>query len=336
MQKILLIILVTITLSSCFKKDEMLPKPIPGEAQTVVIPLTNYYANQVYFNLETGEMTGTNNRSDFDMNFSCNDKSTIIRLNTANFCLAAKTDYEKLEDVTDTIGLDWRFDGSTGDLDSLAIYDWISIDGGDTTYSNKVWVINRGISALGVQLGLMKVRFEKLINNNYHFTYSKMDNSEMKTVIVEKNSDYIYRQYSFVGDSIKQTEPVESDWDLIFTQYTSMLYTIEGDAYPYLVTGVLQQYDMVSVALDTSLVFEDISLSDTLLLNFSSNYDKIGYNWKELIGDVNTGDVSYEVRMNYNYIIKNRNSRFYKLRFVNFYNPSTGEKGFPTFEFLEL
>ena len=336
MQKILLIILVTITLSSCFEKDKMLPKPIPGEAQTVVIPLTNYYTNQVYFNLETGEMTGVNNRSDFDINFSCNDNSTIIRLNTANFCLAAKTDYEKLEDVTDTIGLDWRFDGSTGDLDSLAIYDWISIDGDDTTYSNKVWVLNRGISALGVQLGLMKVKFDKLINNNFHFTYSKMDNSEMNTVIVEKNSDHIYKQYSFVGDSVKQTEPVESDWDLIFTQYTSMLYTTEGDAYPYLVTGVLQQYELVSVALDTSLIFEDISLSDTLLLDFSTNFDKIGYNWKELIGDVNTGDVSYEVRMNYNYIIKNRNSRFYKLRFVNFYNPSTGEKGFPTFEFLEL
>lgn len=336
MQKLIIIILISITVSSCFKKDEMLPKPIPGEAQTVVIPLTNYYSNQVYFNLETGEMTGINNRSDFDINFSCDDNSTIIRLNTANFCLAAKTEYEKLEDVTDTIGLDWRFDSSSGNIDSLAIYDWISINADDTTYSNSVWVINRGISALGVQLGLMKVRFDKLINNKFYFTYSKMDNSESNTAIVEKNSDKLYTQFSFADDLIKQSEPVETDWDLLFTQYTTLLYTDEGERYPYLVTGVLQQYDLVSVALDTTLVFDDISISDTLLLDFSSNFDKIGYKWKVLIGDVNTGNVSYQVRLNYNYIIKNRNSRFYKLRFVNFYNPENGEKGYPTFEFIEL
>ena len=336
MQKILIIILVSIILSSCFEKDKMLPVPIPGEAQTVVIPLTNYYTNQVYFNLESGEMTGINNRSDFDLNFICDENSTIIRLNTSNFCLAAITQHEKFEDVSDTIGLDWRFDGSSGDVDSLAIYNWINIDGSDTSYTNKVWVINRGISALGVQLGLIKVKFEKLADNKFHISYSNMDNTGFKSNIIEKDFDYLYKQFSFVSDSVKQLEPIVSDWDLIFTQYTTMLYTNEGDVYPYLVTGALQQYNIVSVALDTSLVFEDIDISDTLQLNFSTNFDKIGYNWKELIGDVNSGAVSYQVRLNNNYIIKNRNSRYYKLRFVNFYNPSTDEKGYPTFEYLEL
>ena len=169
-----------------------------------------------------------------------------------------------------------------------------------------------------------------------------MDNSELNSAIVDKNTDKLYTQFSFVDNSIKQSEPVEPDWDLLFTQYTTMLFTDEGEKYPYLVTGVLQQYNLVSVALDTTLVFDDISISDTLLLDFSTNFDKIGYNWKELIGDVNTGNVSYQVRFNYNYIIKNRNSRYYKLRFVNFYNSENneygdkGDKGFPTFEFIEL
>ncbi len=54
-----------------------------------------------------------------------------------------------------------------------------------TTYSNKVWVINRSVNALGVQLGLMKVKFNKLIDNRFHFAYSKMDNSELNSAIVD-------------------------------------------------------------------------------------------------------------------------------------------------------
>jgi hypothetical protein len=93
---------------------------------------------------------------------------------------------------------------------------------------------------------------------------------------------------------------------------------------------------MLSVALDTTLAFSDINLSDTLLMDFSLNFDKIGYDWKELIGDVNTGNISYETKLNYNYIIRDEQLAYYKLRFISFYNPETGEKGYPTFEYQRL
>ncbi len=91
-----------------------------------------------------------------------------------------------------------------------------------------------------------------------------------------------------------------------------------------------------SVALDTISDFNEIALSDTNNFEFSSALDKIGYDWKELIGDVNTGDVYYEIRFNYNYIIKVNNLYYYKLRFINFYDPESGEKGYPTFELQRL
>lgn len=310
--------------------------PDPGDVIIDTIPMTHYYTNQVYYDLSSSTQSGLNEKSAFDLNFECLDTSVIIRLNTANFALAGITDETKLEAVTDTIGLDWKFDGSTGSLDSLAIFNWISISDKDTSYSHKVYVINRGISPLGVNLGLIKIRFDSLIDDRFYFTHSKMDNSQLTKGVVEKLDEYIYTQYSFVESEQLQFEPVRQDWDLLFTQYTSMLYTTEGDKYPYLVTGVIQKYNVVKVAFDTTMTFEEITIADTVGLDFSYKFDEIGYDWKELKGDINSGNIRYEARLNYNYIIRDNDHFFYKLRFVNFYDLKTGDKGYPTIEYQRL
>ena len=336
LKKIIILVTVIALFSSCFKEDEMVPSHDQGEVVTVVIPMTQYYTKQVYFNLELGDIVSSNTRSIFDLNFSCDDTSTIIRLNTANFAKAAKTMFENLEDVTDTVGLVWKFDKSDGNPDSTAFGNWISIAGDDTTYRNKVWVINRGIDALGNVLGLKKIKFNRLIGGKYFFTFSNMDNSGKVDDFVEKDNLYYYSQYSFINEDLMQTEPEKFNWDLLFTQYTTLLFTDGGLPYPYLVTGVLQKFDNISIASDTSMVFSDITLSDSSNFYFSTALDKIGYDWKKLVGDVNTGSIYYEIKLNENYIIKDYNSYFYKLRFINFYDPLTGEKGYPTFEYQRL
>lgn len=125
MKNIVLILSISVLITGCFKQDELLPAPEPGNELTATIPMTNYYSNQVYFDLNSGEITGTNQRSDFDLIFECIDTSTIIKLNTADFALAALTPHTDFESVTDTSGLEWKFDGSTGSLDSLAFSNWI-------------------------------------------------------------------------------------------------------------------------------------------------------------------------------------------------------------------
>lgn len=335
-KNILLLLLIMGLLSSCFKKDEIVIPHDPGEVTTTVIPMTKYYNDQYYFKLDNNEIVSSNNRSIFDLNFSCNDTLTDISLNTANFAMAAETDFEKLEDVTDTIGLKWNFDKSDGNPDSLAIKHWVSIAAGDTTYSNRVWVINRGISALGIQLGLKKVKFQELKGNKYYFSFSNMDNSGLVETFVEKDDVFGSIQYSFQDETEMQTEPEIDNWDLLFTTYSTLLFTNEGSAYPYLVTGVLQNQKHSMISLDTSLVFSEISLSDTSLLEFKSDLDMIGYEWKKIIGDVEAGDYYYETKLNDTYIIRDNNLFYYKLRFINFYDPVTGEQGFPTFEFQKL
>jgi hypothetical protein len=124
-------------------------------------------------------------------------------------------------------------------------------------------------------------------------------------------------------------------WDLLFTQYTTLLFTDEGDPYPYLVTGVLTNYDFVEVAMDSIVDFENIDLNYAMGLEFSKNQDAIGYDWKELQGDVNSGSVYYEIVEGRNYIIKNRFGLYAKLRFISFYN-NEGKKGYPSFQYLFL
>ena len=250
--------------------------------------------------------------------------------------MIAETAFEKLQDVTDTIGLTWRYDKSNGNSDSLAINNWILINETDTTFSNKVWVINRGLNSSGIQLGLRKIQFTNYIDNRYYFVYSNMDNSDLVDTYVEKNDLFGYSQFllSDAGE-LMQTEPENTNWDLNFTQYTTLLFTDEGLSYPYLVTGVLQSPNCL-VALDSTLVFNEISLTDTSSFEFSTAQDKIGYDWKEIVGDVQTGNFYYETKTTNTYIIKDSESFYYKLRFINFYDPESGEKGYPTFEFQKL
>jgi hypothetical protein len=57
----------------------------------------------------------------------------------------------------------------------------------------------------------------------------------------------------------------------------------------------------------------------------------VGYNWKEY--DLSAGE--YTVFSNINYIIQDKNDKYYKLHFIDFYN-NLGEKGYPKFEIQEL
>jgi len=304
--------------------------------QVETIPMGQYYTYQIYFDFEQDSMVSSNLKSEFDLSFSSGDSSWVIRLNTSTFMKAAMSNETELEKVTDTLGMDWKFDKSNGDPDSTALFNWMSISGNDTVFPGRVYVINRGINELGVNLGLRKIIFEKLKNDTFYFRYSNMDNSGLVETSVQKDEEFNDVQYSLKTGNILQLQPATNNWDLLFTQYTTLLYTDEGEAYPYLVTGTLTNMNGTSVAFDSTMVFNEIILNDVLYLDFSTNQDAIGYEWKELFGDINGGDYYYKARENYNYIIRNRSGDYYKLRFVGFYNADTGEKGFPTFEYQRL
>jgi hypothetical protein len=166
--------------------------------------------------------------------------------------------------------------------------------------------------------------------------YCSLKGTDSKIAEVIKNPAVNYSYLSFKeSPAVFDQEPPKEKWDLLFTQYTTLLFTDQGEAYPYLVTGLLTNPYMVEVAEDTISDFNTITLNQAKILSYANKRDIIGYDWKDVVGDVTTGNVSYVMRPKVLYVIRDTEGRYFKLRFVGFYS-KTGEKGFPAFEFAEL
>jgi hypothetical protein len=335
---ILFILSMMILLTSCFKEDEKITPHDPGDVKTEAIELTKDYRYQVYFDLGSGVVVSTNLKKDWDLGFECSPGGWHIILNTSNFMVAAATSLTDFNLQIDTVGYKWKFDVSSGNLDSTAIGKWIEFLPTDSakSYSNEVYVIDRGYDELGNLRGLKKIVFQGLENDTYTFRYANLDGTAENTFTVVKDPAVNYVFFSFdEGGKQVLLEPPKYDWHLLFTQYTTLLFTDEGDPYPYLVTGVLSNPSTTVVAQDTLYDFSSISLDIVDNLLYSKNQDEIGYDWKDIVGDVSSGNVSYVIVEGLNYVIRDREGFYYKLRFISFYNDS-GDKGYPTFEYQRL
>lgn len=334
LKNILYLLSFLLVLSSCFKEDDPMP---PFTEKTTTIEMTEYYQYQVYFDLGTDSILTSVDKNIWDLEFECADSSWHILLNTSAFMYAGNTGQKEFDLVNDTTGLDWRYDKSNGNPDSTAIGSWFELNGNDTIYPNHVYIIDRGLTHLGVFRGLKKIVFTEVNGAGYHFKYANLDGSELTEFFIARDFDRNYIQFSFDnGGERMQLEPLKDDWDILFTMYTTLLYTNEGDPYPYVLTGVLSNYNLVSVATDSTMAFDNIDLDYAKSLDISTNKDAVGYEWKYLDGDPSSGgSFSYQVHDDWTYVIKNRNGVYFKLRFIRFYN-EVGVKGYPTFTYQVL
>jgi hypothetical protein len=325
-------------LTSCFKDDEKIAPHDPGNVKTVTIELTSDYRYQVYFDLGTGEVVSMNNKKDWDLGFDGSKDGWKIILNSSNFMLAARSGLTDFDAPIDTTGMDFNFDASNGSPDSVAIGNWVAFQEPDSVkvYTNEVYIIDRGYDEVGNLRGMRKIVFREVTDTSYAIRYANLDGSNENTFTVIKDPTVNYVCFSFdEGGKELDLEPPKYDWDLIFTQYTTLLYTDEGDPYPYLLTGALSNTSGVTVCQDTLYNFADIDVNIAAGLNYTSIPDEIGYDWKDVVGDVSSGNVSYVIIEGRNYIIRDWEGYYYKLRFTSFYNNS-GEKGYPTFEYQQL
>jgi hypothetical protein len=332
------IIFFTFLASSCFKEDEKIVPHDPGDVETVVIGLTSDYRYQVYYDLGTSSIVSTNLKKAWDLGFDGAENGWKIILNSSNFMLAAGTGHTDFIIPLDTAGLDFRFDASSGNPDSMAIGKWVDFLLPDSAivYTNQVYVIDRGYDEAGNLRGLKKIVFQELTDSSYSFRWANLDGSNESSFTVNKDPSVNFTCFSFdEGGKQLTIEPPKYDWDLVFTQYTTLLYTNEGDPYPYLLTGTLSNPTGITVAEDTLYEFSSIDLTIADNLIFSKALDEIGYDWKDVVGDVSSGSVSYVIREGLNYVIQDGQGYLYKLRFISFYSNS-GEKGYPTFEFARL
>lgn len=329
---------LALMVSSCFKEDEKIIPHDPGDVQTATIGLTKDYRYQVYFDLSQGTVVAENLKKEWDLAFEGSAGGYRILLNTSNFMLAAGTGITDFTIPTDTAGLTWEFDASSGNPDSVALKNWIGFTLPDSlkVYSKEVYIIDRGYDEAGNLRGLRKIIFLDVTDTTYTFRFGETGDNDGTIFTVRKDSSVNYTCFSF-DDGGKQLdlEPPKDEWDILFTQYTTLLYTNEGEPYPYLLTGVLSNPYRIEAAQDTLYEFDAIDYDAATKMDYSGALDEIGYDWKDVVGDVSSGNVSYVIVEGINYVIRDRDGFYTKLRFTGFYSNS-GEKGYPSFEFQRL
>lgn len=318
-------------LSSCFKEEIAMQKPSMNSAvNTVSIPMTANYDKQFYFDLFTNNTVSQNNNEIWDLAFDASENGFRIWLNSSKKMQVYNTGIKNFESVNSTSNAKWLCDYPTGEVAHNAIGEWGVWNNSMMISNGDVYIIDRGLNHNETSIGMKKVVFLGLENGVYKLRFAKMNGDDEHVIEIPKNDQY-NRVYLSLNDggSIVDVEPKKEQYDLIFSRYTHIFF--EENNLFYLVTGTLSNINGVMVAIDSSKAFSDITMSDVQSLSFSNHTDAIGYNWKSFDLD----NTKYEVLPNRNYIIKDVEGNFYKLRFIDFFNEQ-GERGYPKFEYQLL
>jgi hypothetical protein len=323
------LLMMMFLLHSCFEEESPVPPHEQGNLEEGQAALGPAYGSQVYFDLSDAEVVASNTVSDWDLSFSGEAGDWTIRLNSSRFMLAGNSMDTTFSADLDPEALDMRFDTSDGNPDSTAIGTWYEPVGDSIRSLRYVYLVDLGMDEQGVSLGYKKVSFD-VAGDHILLRAANPDNS-METTIPVMLDPQMDRTYFSFEAGIRDIVPEPGAWSLLFTRYTTMLVTDEGEDYPYLVVGALLNPNGVQAALNTLHDFMDISIEDIADLEFTTRSDIIGYEWKEYDFDAGI----YTIVPGLSYVIRDRDGYYYKLRFVDFYSDE-GIKGYPTFEYVRL
>lgn len=325
---------LAVLVTSCFKEDEMVMPHMPGNYITDTITLGETYTNQVYYNLHDSNTVSSALRTAWDLGFESTPSGWRVTLNSSGYMKSVFLEGHVFGTPADAEGATWIFNPSDGSADSLVIGNWFTVNGNDTVGTNRLLLIDRGLDENGEPLGINQLVIDSLVKGTYYFRIAEQDGTKPRSYSIAKRGNVNHVLFSISYPLMVVSEPASTSWDLLFSKYTTLLYTDAGEPYPYLVLGVLLNPSFVEVAVDSISSFESINFEKAQSMSFTKQADKIGYLWKKY--DFTLG--SYTVNPDINYIIRDTRGFIYKFRFVGFYKFSNNrlEKGFPSFEYQKL
>jgi hypothetical protein len=322
-----IIFLPLLMLQGCFPQDDPV---VPLDIDIVEIPYS-MYDTQAWFSLRDMSVASHNSYLDWDLGFESSGTGHHIILNTSRFMHAGNTGSADFNGITTNTCDTMIYDDSNGDMNKTAIGQWADFsDPLNPVYTKNVYIIDLGADNNGILFGSKKITFDSFVNNTYSIHFSNLDGSDEHTFDVVTDPDRSFTFFSFKdGGSLVPAQPADSNWDICFTQYSTILFDDNNVATPYLVRGVLSNMKGITAARDTINSFYDITAEDIAGYTFSSAQDAIGYEWKDYKDD------SYKINPDIFYIIRDQQGAYYKLKFTGYYN-STGERGYPSFQCIKL
>ena len=198
-----------------------------------------------------------------------------------------------------------------------AAFGWGNYNSTTHAVTGTVIFVVKKPGATGSPAQYTKVKIDQYAGGTYTFTYAKWDGTAWgadvtKTVANTSNTGKTFNYFSFTTEDLVDFEPVATEWDFLFTQYTTDYPNPgqPGTTIPYVVTGVLQSPNVkIAKTTDATANVEDLS----------ANISVVGYDWKTFTGG------SYTINTNTNYFVKRNNSDVvYKVNFTQFAGSSTG------------
>lgn len=317
--------LFLLVFTACEKQEKgyILPAKPDDQLNVFQLNLGENYEDQVYINfLDSNAVKATVKCNSWDLSFECGILGSKVYMNGGKGVLIAsygKGTYGRDINVND---LKWRWDESSGG-DSIVLNHWSS----PLQFAyDSVYVIDRGADALPEQ---RYYQFKlALIFDDYQIEVADLKGKKLYLALLHKDPWKNLLSFDFARPNILNTEPRNTDWHLCFMRYRYVYYEFKP-ALLYYVTGININPKTISVAIDSTLKFEDIRIKDIENLKYSARRDIMGFDWK--VYDFVKG--KYVVRKYVNYIIKTKgpNAAYYRLRFTDFYS-NRGIKGSPKFE----
>lgn len=327
-----LLFISSISLTSCEKEDVRVM--IPKQDTTTTI-FSSYlgpdYRNQVFVNLSDSSQLSFPQMI-WDLSFSCDTNTFDITLNGGNAAFIANAGLGKLKSNIDVNKLKWRWDEASGISDSLALKGWYNKS--TNLVTDSVYVIDRGSNCPPQE---RYMQFKIIDVNVKEYTIAYTDIYAQRPLLIAhipRLAEKLNVYFNFdKGGIILDIEPNKNDWDFCFVRYRTVYYEL-NPPFPYLVNGIHINTFKNEAAVDSTLNFYKIDLSTALSLNFKTQRDVMGFDWK--VYDFN--NQHYKARDYVNYVIKPKGNIpgiVWKMRFTDFYN-HRGQKGFPVFEVKKL
>jgi len=324
---------VSFLLSACFKEDEPIYPPPPGE-ETVYTFEKSIYDFHSYFDFSSDTTTAISVNDTWQVEFGTAADSWEIRVNSSAYYQVyptGDTAFYGIPSVTDA--QKYIFDMSNGNPDSSAFSSWLDRTVNPALPTREVFLIGQydGIKVKPK----WKLRIESVNDTSFIFTQASFPSGPSVTVSLPKEKSVSYLQYNLASQSLVKNEPVLTEWDLLFTQYGTILYDNTGVPTPYFVRGILLNPYQVEASLDTLHAFEEITYDLIKDYPFSHVRDVIGHEWKDVKVDQVSNTAEYFVNTKLNWLIKDTEGFIYKMRFIEFYN-SLAEVGYTTIEYQRL
>lgn len=294
---------------------------VTGHSQiTDTVSIGAQYANQKWYSLANDEQ-GTAPKNNWDIAFECAPYGTSILINSVTgtklwLCTNADTSQWATLDTTG-MGTGWplKYNSDTSWLYGAFSQPQTSqYDLGWGIY-NPITHFVDGDSLYVIKLAnntYRKIWIRQLASGAFTFRFANLDNSGDTTVQLHKSNfpGKLFGYYSLQNNAELDREPVQTSWDILFTQYTTFIPT------PYGVTGVLSNSGVL-VAQASQV---NVTTAQWTAYPYITPMNEIGYDWKVL----NMQTFQFDITDSLAYFIQDVNGNIWKLIFTGFGGSSTG------------